>query len=78
MKNIKDIAVKDINTAKVIWRNFVELLDASCLTVVSAYAIYEALKHNQWTYKGLLFAGVVIALQAFVLLIRHFNKPVVK
>jgi len=75
MKNIKDTAIKDFNTAKVIWKNFIELMDAVCLTAVSGYSIYEALRHTQLWYKALLFAGVVIALQAFVLLVKHFNKP---
>jgi hypothetical protein len=74
MKNVKAQAVKDWSAAKIICKNFAEFLDASCLTAVSTYAIYESLRHKGWLYGVLLFAGLVIALQAFVLLVRHFNK----
>lgn len=76
---VKDSLVKSLSTVKVIWKNFVEFLDAVCLATVSGYAIYMSLNdkgmRKLWAY-ALLTAGVVIALQAFLLLVRHFNKPV--
>lgn len=70
-------AIQDnIVTTKTVLKNVIEFVDASCLAAVSGFAIFIALKHLQgnW-YKALLFAGVVIALQAFILLVRHFNHP---
>ena len=63
---------------KTVFHNLVEFTDAACLGITSGFAIYQArtntgLKHL-WA-NVLLFAGLVIALQAFVLLVRHFNKP---
>jgi hypothetical protein len=75
MKNVKAQAVKDWSATKTIVKNFTEFLDASCLMAVSTYAVYESLHHRrEWVYEALLFAGLVIGLQAFVLLVRHFNK----
>lgn len=64
-------------TARTVTKNVCEFLDALALTAVSGYSIYEALQpnHKSFWYKGLLIAGVLIALQAFVLLVKHFNKP---
>jgi hypothetical protein len=74
MIDIKAEVIKDFNATKTVWKNFVELLDASCLSVVSVYAIYEALQHShEWQFKGLLLAGVVIALQAFILFCATFE-----
>lgn len=53
--------------------NLCEFVDGVCLATVSGYSIYTALKHSDFWYRVLLFAGLVIALQAFVLLVRHFN-----
>lgn len=78
MKNIKNWFVTNWNTTKVVAKNVAEFTDAAALTAVSGYSIYEALKHSSVWYRGLLVAGVLIALQAFVLLVRHFNKPVSK
>lgn len=79
MKKIKDWFTRNWKTTKIVVTNAIEFLDAACLAGVSGYAIYSALTHqrNIW-YKLLLFAGMVIALQAFVLLVKHFNKPVGK
>lgn len=66
--------IKDnIVTTKTVLKNVGEFVDASCLAAVSGFAITEALRHSGFWYKALLFAGVVIALQAFILLVRHFN-----
>lgn len=55
-------------------KNLCEFVDAACLAGVSGYSIIEALKHKgEFRYEVLLFAGLVIALQAFVLLVKHFN-----
>jgi hypothetical protein len=63
-------------TIKTVCKNVAEFADGLALAAVSGYAIYEALKHTSYWYKALLVAGVLIALQAFVLLVRHFNKPI--
>lgn len=63
-------------TTKIVWSNLCEFVDAACLASVSGFGIYTALQHkHEFWYDALLFAGLVIALQAFVLLVRHFNKP---
>jgi hypothetical protein len=59
---------------KTIWKNFAEFLDASCLLAVSGFSGYTALHNSSGWYKALLFASAVIGLQAFVLLVKHFNK----
>ncbi len=59
---------------KVIARNFGEFIDAVALTSVSGYAVYQGVNHTDVWYRALLLAGVLIALQAFGLLVRHFNK----
>lgn len=69
---------KNWTSTKVICANVAEFVDAACLAIVSGFAIYQARYGNlkkAWA-DVLLFAGLVIALQAFVLLVRHFNKPV--
>lgn len=80
MNNIKSFASSNYTAAVVIVKNVFELADAVALTAVSGYAIYQALAnlHKSFWYYGLLFAGVLIALQAFVLLVRHFNKQPTK
>jgi uncharacterized membrane protein YraQ (UPF0718 family) len=81
MKYIEGKVTNSVVTVQTVWKNFVEFLDGACLAVVSGFAIYESLTNHGfkkiWAY-GLLFAGVVIALQATVLLAKHFNKPVGK
>lgn len=63
------------SATKLVTKNVAEFVDAACLAIVSGFAIYQArygdLK-KAWA-DVLLFAGLVIALQAFVLLVRHFN-----
>jgi len=65
------------STIKTVSKNVAEFCDAAALSAVSGYSIYEALQpaHKSFWYKALLVAGVLIALQAFVLLVKHFNKP---
>jgi hypothetical protein len=73
---IKDKINENVNTAKVVWKNFLEFTDATCLAVVSGYAIYEALHHKgDFWYMALILAASIIAVQAFVLFVRHLNKP---
>lgn len=75
--SLKNKVISEVNTVKTVWHNFLELLDAICLTAVSSYAIYESVRHaTQLWYKALMVAGLMIALQAFVLLLRHLNKNV--
>lgn len=75
---IKETVKSNVYTTKVIVHNAVEFLDAACLGIVSGFAIYQALHdkslHQIWA-KVLLFAGLVIALQAALLFIRHLNNP---
>lgn len=75
MTNAKRVFIDDWATAKTVLKNLSEFLDAAALAAVSGYSIDEALKHQTFWYKVLLVAGVLIALQAFVLLVKHFNKP---
>jgi hypothetical protein len=74
MQKTKEALVKDWSSLKTITKNVFEFTDGICLASVSGFSIYEALNHRSMWYKALLFAGLVIALQAFVLLVRHFNK----
>jgi hypothetical protein len=71
---MKNKILTNVTTTKTVLKNVSEFVDAACLAAVSGFAIFTALKHldSNW-YKALLFAGVVIALQAFVLLVKHFN-----
>lgn len=59
---------------KTTWKNFAEFADAAALASVSGYAIFQAIHNKGYWYKALFFAGALIALQAFVLLVKHFNK----
>lgn len=70
---MKDKILSNVTTTKTVLKNVSEFVDAACLSAVSGFAVSEGLKHTGFWYKALLFAGVVIALQAFVLLVRHFN-----
>lgn len=76
--SIKQPIKNHISTTRTVTKNFCEFLDAACLAGVSGFAIYQALDQKGFWYKALLFAGLVIALQAFLLLVRHFNHPVTK
>lgn len=80
IKKLKTWFGKNWTTTKVVLKNVSEFVDAAALAAVSGYAIYEALQsnHKSFWYKALLIAGVLIALQAFVLLVKHFNKPLGK
>lgn len=74
---VADKVSTHIDTLRTVSKNVAEFVDATCLAVVSGFAIYQA-RYNRnlkslWA-SVLLFAGLVIALQAFVLLVRHFNK----
>ena len=61
-------------TTKVVVKNLVELVDAVALAAVAGFAIYSSLGETANWYKALLGAGVLIAVQATLLLVRHFNK----
>lgn len=65
------------SSIKTVTKNVCEFADAAALAGVSGYSIYEALQpaHKTFWYRALLVAGVLIALQAFVLLVKHFNRP---
>lgn len=69
-----------VSVTKTCWDNAQELVDAACLASVSGYSIYESLQpnHKSGWYRALLIAGIVIALQAAALFVRHLNKPGVK
>jgi hypothetical protein len=67
---------KNWSTTCVVFKNFVEIVDAACLAGVSGYAIYVELHNTHkhvWDY-ALLYAGLAIALQAFILFVRALNK----
>lgn len=74
MQKITDWLKKNWLAVKTVSKNFAEFLDASCLLAVSGFSGYEALHNSGIWYKLLMFASAVIGLQAFVLLVRHFNK----
>lgn len=74
MYQISKLVKTEATAIRNVVKNLCEFVDAACLAGVSGYAITEALKHHgKFWYELLLFAGLVIALQAFVLLVRHFN-----
>lgn len=75
MDKIKSGVSDFVATTKNIWANASEFVNASCLLAVSAYSGYQALQnvHDNW-YKALLFASVVIGLEALHLYVRHFNR----
>jgi hypothetical protein len=70
----KEISKKDqaINVLK----NVGEFLDAVAFTVVALFSLYAAYTHrtdSKWYY-GLLGAGLIVSIQAFGLLVKHFSK----
>lgn len=77
LSNTKQSASKNWTATKTVCTNVAEFVDAACLATVSGFAIYQA----HWGKLGLskvwadvlLFAGLVIALQAALLLVKHFN-----
>ena len=76
MRNVTTWLKSNWQSAKVVTKNFLEFTDAACLAAVSGWAIHSALRAGaEGWYMLLLVAGCVIALQAAVLLVRHFNKP---
>lgn len=60
--------------AKTVSKNFAEFAEASALAGVSGFAIYSGLQNDSLAYKALGVAGVLIALRATQLLVKHFNK----
>ena len=63
-------------STKTVTKNVAEFVDATCLGIVSGFAIYTAQRtteRNLWEWV-LLFSGVAIAFQAFLLLVKHFKK----
>lgn len=74
MQKIIDWLKKNWAATVTITKNIFEFLDASALASVSGYAVYAGLHGQGLWYKALLGAGTLMALQAGVLLIRHFNK----
>lgn len=76
---IKDNITRNWKTTKIVGRNLLEFTDAICLTAISGYAITEAFaQRNEFWYQLLLFAGLVVAIQAFLLLVKNFNKQPAK
>lgn len=76
MEKVKSSVKQNYDQARLITRNVAEFVDAVCLTIVSGFAIYtyvHTVHRTLWDF-ALGFAGVAIALQAFVLLVKHFNK----
>lgn len=62
--------------ATTILKNIGEFLDAVSFTAVALFAVYFAFTHraeNKWYY-GLLAAGLIVSVQAFGLLVKHFSK----
>ena len=74
MENLKKKAADNITAIKTVSKNVFEFADATALSAVSGFSIYQSLHHTSVWYKALLVAGVLIALQAAILLVRHFNK----
>lgn len=79
MENAKKTVTANIGSIKTVATNLAEFVDAACLAIVSGFAIYQAhfgkLGLTKLWSDVLLFAGLVIALQAFILLVKHFNHP---
>lgn len=79
MQNLKTLIKSNWSAATIVVKNLAEFVDAACLATVSGFAIYQVHfnKVHMSRFYGyvLLFAGFVIALQAFVLLVKHFNQP---
>lgn len=77
VKNVKSVVSDNWTNTKIVAKNAFEFVDAACLGIVSGFAIYQGYNNDTlprlWA-KVLIFAGVLIAVQAFVLLVRHFNK----
>lgn len=71
---MKDKIKKQADTTKTVVANAAEFLDATAFGVVAGWAIYSGLKNEGNWYKVLLAFGVLVALQAFRLLVKHLNK----
>lgn len=66
--------------AQNVLKNFTEFIDAVAFTVVALFAVYHGVKNmnvSKW-YWGLLGAGLIVSMQASLLLVRHFNKTAKK
>lgn len=73
---MKDKAKKQVTTVKTVLKNVAEFVDAVAFTAVALFSVFTGFtnrEENNWYY-GLLAAGLVVSIQAFALLIRHFKK----
>lgn len=77
MSKVKDKATE----AKTVVQNVGEFLDGVSFAAVAGFAVFwsiDNLENVRWFVptwnKALLLAGLVVTVQAFVLLVRHFKK----
>lgn len=76
MSKVKETVSTKIDHTKTVVTNIGEFLDAVAFTVVALFAVIAGLQHrqdNKW-YWGLLAAGLLVSVQAFGLLVKHFSK----
>lgn len=76
MKNLVEQLKTRWTDCKRVCNNVAEFLDACFLATVSGYAIYvfvHTADKTLWDW-ALGLSGVAIALQAFLLLVKHFNR----
>lgn len=78
MDKVKQTIKRNWKTTQLVAKNVLELTDAAALAGVAGFAIYKSLGETAIAYRVLLFAGVLIALQAALLLVRSLNKQPVK
>lgn len=78
MDKLKQWFVKNWKTTQVVVKNVVELVNAIALAGVAGFSIHQSLNEQSVWYRVLLFAGVLIAVQASALFIKSLNKKPVK
>lgn len=78
MEKVKQNVSKNWKTTQVVSKNVVELVNAAALAAVAGFAIHQSLHEQSVAYKTLLFAGVLIAVQAAYLFVKSLNKQPAK
>lgn len=77
MNNLKKTAEDVVKHSSRITRNLEQLVEASALSLVSGFALYQAYQNpllNRYFAKVLFIAGLLIAVRAAALFIKHLDR----